>query len=69
MRERGTFVPATHDQERFRAVCTLDLEDRILTHIVNSLAASTRRITAVEDVLQSVVWQVLQEQCLYAYYL
>jgi hypothetical protein len=52
LKKRGTFVFATHDQGRPRAVHTLNLEDRILTHVGNNPATSTRRITAVEAVLQ-----------------
>jgi hypothetical protein len=59
-RERGTFVPPTHDQGRPKAMRNPDLENRILTHIANNPATSMRMTAAVEGIPQSNVWQVLQ---------
>jgi hypothetical protein len=55
LRERDSFVPATHDQGRLRTVHTPDLEVKILTHVANNPATNMRRITSVEGVPQSIV--------------
>jgi hypothetical protein len=50
-------------------VHTLDLEDRILTHVTKNLATSARRIAAVDSFNQLIVSHILHEQCLYSYHL
>lgn len=66
--DTGSFAPRTQDRGRPRTTRTPDLEQRVLEHVEENPGTSVRRISAVEGVAKSVVWNILHEQLLYPYH-
>ncbi|PSN53359.1 hypothetical protein C0J52_23302 [Blattella germanica] len=56
------------DRGRPRTTRTPYLEQRVLEHVEENPETSVRRISAVEGVAKSVVWNILHEQLLYPYH-